>query len=170
MKFVIDILKVFTDWFRPLLKISWSSLLPQPMNIPGISISLPSVEIYWNKFDALIGFDGIDLIEKMWRAVGPVWDEFTLPKYGGLNYLNAHVYEKIINAQSAAIEKVKKTRDSIAQNVDLIPADYNPPRYVGLSGNTGNLTELEKDKENYIIMSKVSNSLKVWPLPRFHYA
>lgn len=161
MNFVIGVLEVFTKWFSPLLKISWSSLVPKPINIPDISVSLPSAEIYWKKFDVMIGFDGIDLVQKMWLAVGPVWDEFALPKYGGLNYLNAQVYEKIIDAQSAAIEKVKKARDSIAENVNLVPADYNPPKYVGLSGNTGNLTEMEKDQENFIIMSEVSTSLSM---------
>lgn len=47
---------------------------------------------------------------------------------------------------------VRRARNSLIGNVSLIPADYNPPQYIGAKVE---INEIGKDLENYRSMSEV---------------
>ncbi len=144
---VYNILRLFVKWFKDMLELSLLQMKVLGIHLPR----LPYYRIYYDRFYSIMG---IDTPKKMWDTLkGEMlyWNKFNIAKGAivAIDDVRVEVYESVLALRQKML------------NQFVLPADYQPPQYVGISGNFVTLSE---EEERYSNISEVSNELFSLPL------
>jgi len=107
-------------------------------------------------FDPAILLDDVDLVaainavytNHIWPKLEPAYDNYS-------EEWKSKIREMQIFADQVETEILQGVID-LKHNIKVLPADYNPPLYIGTFGN---MTNLEEEKQHYDATSEVRSSI-----------